>query len=70
FFSWLGVTIYISQEAMLDTLKFVASLPKGSGIIFDYGVTPTLLDPIDNAIGDYLVDFIAQLGEPWKTWLD
>ncbi|WP_232919566.1 class I SAM-dependent methyltransferase, partial [Pseudomonas syringae] len=70
FFSWLGVTIYISQEAILDTLTFVASLPKGSGVIFDYGVTPTLLDPIENAIGDHLVSLIGQLGEPWKTWLD
>lgn len=70
YFSWLGVTLYLSWEAIFETLKFVASLPKGSGIVFDYGVLPSLLNPIEHAVVDYLSSLIAELGEPWKTSLD
>ena len=35
FFSWLGVTPYLTREAVLATLSFVASCPKDSEIVFD-----------------------------------
>src|SRR5262245_36371831 len=38
FFSWLGVSMYLSAEAIDSTLQFVASLPPGGGIVFDYAV--------------------------------
>jgi len=34
-FSWLGVTNYLTREQVLATLRFVASQPKGSEIVFD-----------------------------------
>jgi methyltransferase (TIGR00027 family) len=40
FFSWLGVTPYLTRDAVLATLSFVASCPKGSEIVFDVS-TPT-----------------------------
>jgi methyltransferase (TIGR00027 family) len=42
YFSWLGVTVYLSTQAVFETLKFVSSLPKGSAITFDYRVEPSL----------------------------
>ncbi len=37
FFSWLGVTMYLSQDAIRETLRFVAqSTVSRSGIVFDY----------------------------------
>lgn len=37
FFSWLGVTYYLSQNAIEKTLKDIYSLcPEGSSIVFDY----------------------------------
>ena len=36
FVLWEGVTMYLNEEAVLDTLKLVASLPEGSEIGFDY----------------------------------
>ncbi|MFL6450409.1 MAG: hypothetical protein ACJ746_22415 [Bryobacteraceae bacterium] len=35
-FIWLGDARYRTREAALATLSFIASLPKGSGVIFDY----------------------------------
>ena len=38
FFIWEGVTMYIPREAVLDTLRYIASneVP-GSAVVFDYG---------------------------------
>lgn len=35
-FIWLGDASYRTLDAALSTLSFIASLPKGSGVIFDY----------------------------------
>ncbi len=35
-FIWLGDAGYRTMEAALSTLSFIASLPKGSGVVFDY----------------------------------
>lgn len=38
FFSWLGVTYYLSKENILQMLKAIVSISaKGSAIVFDYG---------------------------------
>jgi O-methyltransferase involved in polyketide biosynthesis len=36
FFVWLGDSGYRTLEDALSALSFIASLPKGSGIVFDY----------------------------------
>src|SRR5689334_17167123 len=35
-FIWLGDAGYRTMDAALSSLSFIASLPKGSGVIFDY----------------------------------
>lgn len=35
-FIWLGDASYRTLDAALSTLSFIASLPEGSGVIFDY----------------------------------
>src|SRR4051812_35068734 len=35
-FIWLGNASYRSLETAISTLSFIASLPKGSGVVFDY----------------------------------
>ena len=41
FFSWLGVTMYLTREAIAQTLRFVAqSSVARSGIVFDYLTAP------------------------------
>ena len=38
FFSWLGVTMYLTREAISSTFRFVASTPPGGGIALDYAI--------------------------------
>jgi methyltransferase (TIGR00027 family) len=44
FFSWLGVTPYLTRESCLATLGFIAHLPPGSGVACDFAVDPKLLN--------------------------
>src|SRR6202046_5021943 len=34
FFSWLGVTPYLTREACMTTLGFIAKMPPSSGVVF------------------------------------
>ncbi|MGA3115376.1 MAG: class I SAM-dependent methyltransferase [Syntrophobacteraceae bacterium] len=65
FFSWLGVTYYLSRETVFDTLSAVAKIsPPGSAIVFDY------LAPVVPGTGKaaerlkVATDFLQSLGEP------
>lgn len=68
FFSWLGVTVYLTREAIFDTLRFVAALPRGSGIAFDYGLDPSLLGPLDRVARDFNRKTSSDGGEPWVSF--
>jgi methyltransferase (TIGR00027 family) len=70
FFSWLGVTMYLEEVAILNTLRLIASLAPGSGIVFDYAVLPTLLSPLERAGMELLAARAAEHGERWKTYFD
>jgi methyltransferase (TIGR00027 family) len=70
FFSWLGVSMYLTREAVLATLGYVGARPPGSGVTFDYMLPPNRL-PWFRRIGFHLVARrVAKLGEPWKTWFE
>lgn len=47
FFIMEGVTMYVTEEAVRSTLRFVASHPPGSGIVFDF-VYRTVIEMIAN----------------------
>lgn len=68
FFSWLGVTLYLTNDAVFDTLAFVADLPAGSGIVFDYGVVPELLNPMERMGMAYFARKYEAEGEPWISF--
>jgi methyltransferase (TIGR00027 family) len=68
--SWLGVTLYLTKEAVFETLRYVASMPKGSSIVFDYGILRSQLHPIERFLGEYVAQSFAAQGEPWKTFFD
>src|ERR1700733_14357288 len=44
-FSWLGVTPYLSRAAFDGTIQFIAGMPCGSSVVFDYAVGRSLLSP-------------------------
>lgn len=70
FFSWLGVTPYLTSEAMNATLALVASMPKGSGIVFDYAVPRESLNWLGRIVFDRIASRVAAAGEPFRLFLD
>lgn len=70
FFGWLGVTLYLTPDAVLNTLAAVAKLPPGSGIVFDYRIPPEQLNPIERAAVEFVSQQIAAMGEPWLSAFD
>lgn len=70
FFAWLGVTMYLTEPAFDKTLSFVASMPAGSGIVFDYSVPSYLLNPIQLMAFEALAFRVKNLGEPFQLFLD
>jgi methyltransferase (TIGR00027 family) len=70
FFSWLGVTMYLTELAAMATLNFVVSTPKGGGVVFDYAVPRSSLDPAAQIALDALSARVAAAGEPFRTFFD
>ena len=70
FFSWLGVTEYLTTEAVMATLRFIASAPVGSGVVFDYMISPSLLDPAQRSRFEALAQRVASVGERWQAFFD
>ncbi len=64
FFSWLGVTGYLTEEAIFKTLQEVAAAAPGSEIVFGYGVRETLLDEESRQMRAVLKERVAAQGEP------
>lgn len=66
YFQWLGVVPYLTREAIVATLDFVASI-EGAEVVFDYG------EPLENfppALRTNLTAIAARaaaLGEPWLS---
>lgn len=60
----------MSLNAIEDTLRFVASLPSGSGIVFDSMIAPSLLSPTARRAPDGLAQRVASAGEPFQTFFE
>jgi methyltransferase (TIGR00027 family) len=70
FFSWLGVTPYLTREACMITLSFVAKMPAGSGVVFDFAVDPALLNAGQREAREALSKRVAAYGEPFQLFFD
>jgi methyltransferase (TIGR00027 family) len=68
FFSWLGVVPYLTREAVMNTLGFIASV--GGGVVFDYSVEPASLSMMQRAVFEFMAARVARAGEPWRTFFD
>ena len=70
FFSWLGVTEYLTTEGVMATLRVIASAPVGSEVVFDYMISPALLNPAQRSHFDALARRVGSMGEGWKAFFD
>jgi len=69
-FAWLGVVPYLTQEAVMGTLSFVASLAKGSEIVFDYAETPGKETKEQRAHFQAMAERVAASGEPFRSFFE
>ncbi len=67
---WMGVTMYLTEAAIMETLGYVARLPKGSSIGFDFALLPSLMNPVERVIFAMVKQHIAAMGEPWLSDFD
>jgi len=61
-FLWLGGVGYRTADAAFSSLAFIASLPKGSGIVFDYAAERTGLVSLTHTALDALASRILTAG--------
>ena len=68
FFSWLGVTQYLTREAIDSTLRFLLSMPRRSEIVMEFILPPDSWTPEEAVFLTKVVQMVGELGEPWLTY--
>lgn len=66
-FSWLGVTMYLTTEAIEVTLRTVATCAPRSEIVFSYSVSDAFLDDLGREWQDLATAMVAEVGEPFAN---
>ncbi len=67
FFSWLGVTAYLTHDAIFGVLRTLAAFAAGTEIIFQYMVPEELLDEDTRRLLAVVVAAERDRGEPVKS---
>jgi methyltransferase (TIGR00027 family) len=70
FFTWLGVVPYLTEEAAWSTLNFIAGLPNGAHVVFDFSDPPATFSAELRASHDRRAAHVAELGEPWINYME
>lgn len=70
FFAWLGVVPYLTRGAVFTTLSAIASLPPGSGVLFDYSIAREMMGERERRAFDFLAERVARAGEPFRSFFD
>ena len=71
FFSWLGVTVYLTREANLATLRAVANIgAPGSELVFTYVDQIEFVSGGSRSPGDANAKAVAMMGEPYLSGFD
>lgn len=70
FFSWLGVTQYLTPAVTLGTLQEIASFAPGSEIVFEYTVPVEQLEGAERQYVRWCQTLAAERGEPWLGFFD
>jgi len=65
---WLGVTMYLTREAIGRMLAELGRFAPGSEVVLDYLLTAELRDPAGQTYVDLVAPVAAQRGEPWLSF--
>src|SRR3954454_959018 len=67
FFSWLGVVPYLTEAAIFATLGYLAQLPGGAEVVFDYVNPPTSIPAAGLAAHQALAAGVSAAGERFQS---
>jgi methyltransferase (TIGR00027 family) len=67
FVSWLGVTMYLTREAIAGTLAEIGGFIPGTEIVLDSILPPELRDATGQAYAEGVSPVAAEHGEPWLS---
>jgi methyltransferase (TIGR00027 family) len=71
FFTWLGVVPYLTERAVFATLAYVAGLPDGAHVVFDYANPPTSIGEHEGRTAhEELAARVAAVGEAFKSYYE
>jgi len=65
FWSWLGVAMYLTDDAVMNTLRFVGAGAKGTTVVMNFTIHDDEVTPDDLALRRVGAQGVAQQGEPW-----
>ena len=68
-FGWLGVTMYLTRDAISRVLTAIGSFAPGTELIADYMLPASLRDAAANSYAELVGAVAAERGEPWLTFL-
>ncbi|MEV4161471.1 class I SAM-dependent methyltransferase [Nonomuraea dietziae] len=67
--SWLGVSMYLTRDAVAATLATVGRLAPGTELVMEYALPSAFRDERGAAFADFALPAAAERGEPWLTFL-
>ncbi len=71
FVLWLGVTPYLTEDAVFATLGELAAWPGGAGVVFDYANPPDrIAETATRNFHAEMAQRVAASGEPFRCYLD
>jgi methyltransferase (TIGR00027 family) len=68
-FAWLGVVMYLDAADVAATLRYIAALPSPTSVVFDYAQPPEAFPWLQRVFYRKVLDRLAQIGEPWKSFM-
>ena len=71
FFNWMGVSYYLTENAILDNLDRLAEIGgPGAEVVLDYLIAAECVPPGDRALFDAMMAFVGKRGEPMISRFD
>lgn len=70
FFSMLGVVIYLTDAAVMETMEMVAKCARGSEVVFSFSVPSEQIGAAQRAARERSMKRMEAIGEPWLTFYD
>ncbi|MBG0562760.1 class I SAM-dependent methyltransferase [Actinoplanes aureus] len=67
--SWLGVTMYLTPDAVGRTLEAIGRWAPGTEVVLDYLVPERMRDEAGRAYASAVAAVAGEQGEPWRTFL-